>query len=162
MSRLVRRSLFVLGLLAVFAGGVGSSGPVVALGAILILVSLPTERRTRTPAAPAVVEAAGRSWTQRPDGTWLRWNAGERVWKDLGPPPPEVMQRASVRESSDGNGARTLASVVAAALVAATLCAFFDPRAQIPVISPIVCSVKGQTWHAGSTIAPAGCYQRDL
>lgn len=163
MGRWVLRSFFVLGVLILFVGAVGDVSPVLAVGAILILIALlPTERSATAAHTPSVVEADGHSWTQRSDGTWLRWEAEARIWQDAEPPPPEVLRRAPVAATTDGNGARTITGVIAAVLVAASLWAFFDPRAQIPLISPIVCSVKGQTWHAGSTSVPAGCYQREL
>jgi len=42
-----------------------------------------------------------------------------------------------------------------------TMWAFSDPHANIPVISPIVCSIKGGIWYDSSLLIPAGCYARE-
>lgn len=166
MRRWVRRLCFVLGLLILFAGGVGSSTPIVVVGALLVGASL-LPSRSDTPSGrtvtPRVVEARGQTWTQGSDNRWLRWNQATQTWDDAGLPPPEVLRASGAPEAPRRDTTlRTIAGTIAAALVAATLWAFFDPRAQVPLVSPVVCSLKGKTWHSGSTIVPAGCYERDI
>jgi hypothetical protein len=36
--------------------------------------------------------------------------------------------------------------------------AFFNPNVNIPVISPIACSIKGGTWDNGQFLTMPGCY----
>ena len=57
------------------------------------------------------------------------------------------------------NPVRVLAVLVIAGLVLATLVAIANPRADIPVISQVVCGARGGSWYGGSIFAAAGCYQ---
>ncbi len=41
-----------------------------------------------------------------------------------------------------------------------TMWSFTDPHANIPVVSQVVCSMKGGTWYDSSLLIPAGCYAR--
>jgi len=52
--------------------------------------------------------------------------------------------------------------LVLAVLVVLTVWTFADPSADVPVISPIVCSAKGDAWYTGDAAwgIPAGCYAR--
>jgi hypothetical protein len=62
------------------------------------------------------------------------------------------------QEQHGAAGCGCLAAVVAAILVILGLMAFSDPNLNIPVISPLACSVKGDTWYGGGILGPPGCY----
>jgi hypothetical protein len=47
-----------------------------------------------------------------------------------------------------------LAVLVFLGMIAAT-----NPRTDIPLISPLVCSLKGDTWYGGGLLGPPGCYR---
>lgn len=105
----------------------------------------------------------GLTWMRQPDGDWLRWNADEQRWDDVGPPPPEVVKELGRGTSNSRTGpAHTVLVVAALTLVGLFTWAFFDPRAQIPWISEVVCSIKGNTWYDQSALIEPGCYQRDV
>jgi hypothetical protein len=72
--------------------------------------------------------------------------------------------------SSSGNAPRpakppqnhpgmTIGGIILAILIILSVFAVADPRADIPVISPIVCSLKGGAWYGGGILAPPGCYR---
>jgi len=52
--------------------------------------------------------------------------------------------------------------VVIGVLVLLTGWAFVDPQAQIPVVAPVVCSLKGADWYSETplNLLPPGCYAR--
>lgn len=35
----------------------------------------------------------------------------------------------------------------------------YNPRVNVPLISPVVCSLKGDTWYGGGILGPSGCYR---
>jgi len=41
-----------------------------------------------------------------------------------------------------------------------TMWSFSDPHVNIPIVSQVVCSIKGGTWYNSSLLIPAGCYAR--
>lgn len=69
-----------------------------------------------------------------------------------GPPPPPPRR--------DHDGWKIATAVAAAILIFLSIVAWADPNAQIPVVSKVVCSIRGGTWYDGSAILgiPAGCY----
>ena len=166
MTRWWRRGFFLVGFLIAFAGGIANAGPALILGVVMVLVSLLPTRADPAPQPPSsspLVEADGHTWTQQPGGSWLRWNATGRSWEDVGPPPPEILRnRPTTPVVQTSNTTSKVIGVVSAFLVAGVLWALLDPMAQIPGISQVVCSVKGGTWHDGSSVSiPAGCYPRE-
>lgn len=54
-----------------------------------------------------------------------------------------------------------LGAVAAGTLIALTGWVATDPHAQVPVLSEVVCSIKGESWMEGSAGlgTPAGCYR---
>jgi hypothetical protein len=52
-----------------------------------------------------------------------------------------------------------LAAMIAAAIVLTGIFAFANPGMNIPVVSEVVCHLKGDTWYSGGLLIPAGCYQ---
>lgn len=166
MTRWWRRAFFLIGLLIALPGMLAAAVLPVVVGIVMVLASLlPTRADPSLQSAPSghpLVEAEGQTWMQQPDGSWLRWRADETRWEDVGPPPPEVIRN---RPSSAPEQIRTVSKALTIVLVlflAAGAWALIDPQAQIPGVSPAVCSLKGGTWHdAGSVIIPAGCYPRE-
>ncbi|MGH2755243.1 MAG: AsnC family transcriptional regulator [Actinomycetota bacterium] len=82
------------------------------------------------------------------------------------PPPPDVLSSPRT-ESMPGKmdrQARTVLSITAILIGLSVLAAWslVDPHADIPVVSRIMCSLKGGSWYDGSAITgPAGCYNRE-
>lgn len=51
-----------------------------------------------------------------------------------------------------------IAVIVAVIILFLAAWSFVDPRADVPFISPIVCSAKGLTWYPGGLLGAPGCY----
>jgi hypothetical protein len=43
-------------------------------------------------------------------------------------------------------------------LLLAAMMSFTDPNLNFPVISQVVCSLKGATWYGGGILGAPGCY----
>jgi len=79
------------------------------------------------------------------------------------PHPERVHASLAMRASRSGHDGWKIAVAVAAfILIVLTVWAFADPGAQLPVISKVVCSVKGGTWYDGNQLLgiQPGCYAR--
>lgn len=51
-----------------------------------------------------------------------------------------------------------LGTVLVALIILLTVAAFIDPSVNLPVISQVVCSLKGDTWYGGGILGQPGCY----
>jgi hypothetical protein len=51
-----------------------------------------------------------------------------------------------------------LITVLLGGIMMAVLASFSDPHLNFPVISQVVCSVKGDTWYGGGILGEPGCY----
>lgn len=148
MTRWWRRAFLIIGLLVALSGGIAGSGLLVAIGIVMVLVALlPTRadssRPTSTSDSP-LVEAEGHTWMQQPCSAAFQRNHE---------PTPEVIRnQRAIATAQTHTASKALAVVLALA----------GAGAQIPGMSPVVCSLKGGTWHNGSSvIVPAGCYPRE-
>jgi len=57
---------------------------------------------------------------------------------------------------------RTWAGIVAilgGLLTVLFLVVWFNPHANVPLISETVCTIKGATWYDGDVFNPPGCYK---
>lgn len=43
-------------------------------------------------------------------------------------------------------------------VVLAAAMSFYDPNLNFPVVSQVVCSLKGATWYGGGILGAPGCY----
>ena len=48
--------------------------------------------------------------------------------------------------------------LVSLALLGAAM-SLYDPHLNFPVVSQVVCSLKGDTWMSGNILNPPGCYK---
>ena len=62
------------------------------------------------------------------------------------------------RPTGSGRGCAVVA-VLVIIIVFLSCIAFLDPSANMPVISPVVCSLKGATWYDGGILGAPGCYE---
>lgn len=51
-----------------------------------------------------------------------------------------------------------MAVIVIAGLIIGALASVVDPRINFPVVSQVVCSLKGDTWYDGGLLGAPGCY----
>lgn len=110
----------------------------------------------------------GTFWSRDASGSYFRWDESQDDWLPVKMPPPEVL-RLLDESSEDYQEARS-SRVPPKTLVLSPLVvilglagwALADPYANIPFVSPIVCSLKGASWTEGSPLldVPAGCYER--
>ena len=81
-----------------------------------------------------------------PGGKTLHDHSGEQ----LPPPPPP---------RSGGKGLYwTLGSILLVLVMLGAAMSFFDPSLNFPVVSQVVCSLKGDTWYGGGLLESPGCY----
>jgi hypothetical protein len=57
------------------------------------------------------------------------------------------------------SAARVIAALFGALMLLLTLISFANPHVNVPLISPVVCSLKGDTWYDGGLLGPPGCYR---
>jgi hypothetical protein len=50
-------------------------------------------------------------------------------------------------------------AVLVALVALLALISLTNPRVNVPLISPVVCSLKGDTWYNGGILGPPGCYR---
>jgi len=48
--------------------------------------------------------------------------------------------------------------ILAGMLAASALASFAFPHLNFPIVSQVVCSVRGGTWYDGGLLGPPGCY----
>jgi hypothetical protein len=54
---------------------------------------------------------------------------------------------------------KTMIFFLVVALLILVVIVWANPHANIPVLSNIVCSVKGGSWYDGGILGPPGCYK---
>jgi len=59
---------------------------------------------------------------------------------------------------SRGGTRSALAGILLLLLILAAAMSFYDPHLNFPVISQVVCSLKGDTWYGGGLLGSPGCY----
>ncbi len=77
---------------------------------------------------------------------------------------PRVVQQApKAAQRKKQSSAEAVVIVVLVLLFALSAWAFVNPHANVPVVSKVVCSIKGASWTDGSAAwgIPAGCYRMD-
>lgn len=60
---------------------------------------------------------------------------------------------------SGGHPVLAILGIILVSLVSlGTATSFFDPHLNFPVVSQVVCSLKGDTWYGGGILGEPGCY----
>lgn len=165
MSTWGRRTLVVLGILILVFGGL-AEGPfiiaaLIVAGILFVLAGRRSSESDRSNSDLVVVE--GVNWTKGADGRAHRWDAESETWILADPPPPHVIRAFAASSGPAKRGSAIPAvSLIVVALIGLGLWALFDPYANIPGISKMVCSMKGASWHDDPSFgAPPGCYSRE-
>jgi hypothetical protein len=114
-----------------------------------------------------VVQHEDAWWSRDRDGNYVKYESEIKEWVRQDAVPADVI-RAYEQDAgapfspvySVGRGVSRVIAVVVTLLVLLFGWAFVDANANIPVISPILCSMKGASWFEGSAVmgTPAGCY----
>jgi hypothetical protein len=67
----------------------------------------------------------------------------------------------SARSSNSGGG-NSLFKIIGIILVSliflGAAMSYYDPHLNFPVVSQVVCSLKGDTWYGGGLLESPGCY----
>lgn len=166
MSTWGRRGLVVLGIVILIFGGL-VPGPftiaaLITAGILFVIASRQSSSDTdRSTSNLVVVE--GVNWTKGADGRAHRWVAESQTWILADPPPPHVIRAFAASPTTTKRGSAIPAvTLVVVALIGLGLWALFDPYANIPGVSKMVCSIKGASWHDDPGFgAPPGCYSRE-
>jgi hypothetical protein len=163
-----RRFLVVAGIVVLIFGGLlpgpFTVGALILAGVLFVVAGRSPEEHDTT---PNLVDVNGVTWTRDSTGLPNRWSAETETWDVVDPAPPDVIRAFDRRsdasqKTADSSHAAPIAAFVIAALVGLGVWALLDPYANIPVVSQVVCSLKGASWHGGSTGlgVPPGCYDR--
>lgn len=71
-------------------------------------------------------------------------------------------QQGRLRRYGGRGGGRSVFWVIGIILVSLVLLgavvSFYDPYLNFPVVSQVVCSLKGDTWYGGGLLGSPGCY----
>lgn len=76
-----------------------------------------------------------------------RWPASDEEQRPGDQPPPA------------GPSGGIAGGWVIAILIVLVVISFANPTFNVPVVSQVVCSVKGGTWYDSSLLTQAGCYK---
>jgi hypothetical protein len=96
-------------------------------------------------------------WPQCPDGGegWRRRMAAD--YRDrLAHPATFLAGQPRPRRSR--SGASWLLALLGALVVLLALISLYNPHVNVPLVSPVVCSLKGDTWYGGGILGAPGCY----
>jgi hypothetical protein len=52
----------------------------------------------------------------------------------------------------------TLVGILLVLVLLGAAMSFYDPNLNFPVVSQVVCSMKGDTWYSGGLLGAPGCY----
>lgn len=93
---------------------------------------------------PEPVKRGTSWWTERPDGSWLRWSEREEQWEvsDFPPPPPEdpspLPTAPSTRSGAPLQAFATAAKIVLGILIGLDVIAVLSDVAQVELVSALV------------------------
>ena len=166
MSTWGRRTLVVLGIVILIFGGL-IPGPftiaAIITAGILFVIAGRRSSSDANDSSDDLIVVEGVNWTKGADGRAHHWDAESQTWILSDPPPPHVIRAFAARQTSTKRGSAIPAVTLAVvALLGLGLWALFDPYANIPGISKMVCSMKGASWHDDPGFGtPPGCYSRE-